>query len=132
MSSRRSTPYSPISPATATARSTSSSTPTACAEHCPCTGELNGDGEYYLGAFLVGAYQETLGDLHNLLGDTNVVTIRVKQDGDYDFVRELEGDTVSDVLSYVEYDPKDLFEKFRVWPRTPCAGSLTVQDRRRT
>ncbi len=94
--------------------------------------KLNGGGEYYLGAFLVGAYQETLGDLHNLLGDTNVVTIRVKQDGDYDFVRELEGDSVSDVLSYVEYDPKDLFEKFRVLAENAVRnGSLTVQDRRR-
>jgi len=62
------------------------------------------DEEYYLGIFLVGAYQETLGDLHNLLGDTNVVTIRVDEDGDYNFVGELEGDSVSDVLSYVEYD----------------------------
>ncbi len=62
--------------------------------------------EYYIGIFLVGAYQETLGDLHNLFGDTNVVSIRVYEDGDYDLVREIEGDSVSDVLSYVEYDPR--------------------------
>ena len=61
--------------------------------------------EYYLGTFLVGAYQETLGDLHNLLGDTNVVSVRIQEDGSYDFVRELEGDSVSDILAYVEYDP---------------------------
>ena len=60
------------------------------------------DGEeYYLGVFLVGAYQETLGDLHNLLGDNNVVSIRIEDDGSYEFVREQEGDTVADVLSYV-------------------------------
>ncbi|MGX8718096.1 MAG: biosynthetic arginine decarboxylase [Desulfovibrio sp.] len=64
------------------------------------------DGEeYYLGTFLVGAYQETLGDLHNLLGDTNVVSVRIQEDGSFDFVREIDGDTVSDILAYVEYDP---------------------------
>jgi len=64
------------------------------------------DGEeYYLGTFLVGAYQETLGDLHNLLGDTNVVSVRIQEDGTFDFVREIDGDSVSDILAYVEYDP---------------------------
>ena len=53
----------------------------------------------------MGAYQETLGDLHNLLGDTNVVSVRIQEDGTYDFVRELDGDSVSDILAYVEYDP---------------------------
>ena len=52
---------------------------------------VDGD-EYYLGVFLVGAYQETLGDLHNLLGDTNVVSIRISEDGSYQFVREIRGD----------------------------------------
>ncbi len=75
--------------------------------------ELKDDEEYYLGAFLVGAYQETLGDLHNLLGDTNVVSIRVTEDGDFSFVREVEGDSVADVLSYVEYEPKNMLEDFR-------------------
>lgn len=75
--------------------------------------ELKADEEYYLGAFLVGAYQETLGDLHNLFGDTNVVSIRVHENGEYSFVRELQGDTVADVLSYVEYDPKAMLERFR-------------------
>ena len=68
---------------------------------------------YYLGAFLVGAYQETLGDLHNLFGDTNVVSVRINEDGSYDFVRELEGDSVADILSYVEYDPKEVLDGFR-------------------
>jgi arginine decarboxylase len=94
--------------------------------------DLNGDQEYYLGAFLVGAYQETLGDLHNLLGDTNVVTIRVKENGDYDFVGELEGDSVADVLNYVEYDTKDLLEHFRdLAERAVRQGRISVQDRRR-
>lgn len=75
--------------------------------------ELKPNEEYILGAFLVGAYQETLGDLHNLLGDTNVVSVRVADDGEFYFVREQEGDSVGDVLSYVEYSPGNLLERFR-------------------
>lgn len=72
------------------------------------------DGEeYYLGVFLVGAYQETLGDLHNLMGDTNVVSIRAADDGSYEYVREIRGDSVSDVLSYVEYDPRRILDNLR-------------------
>jgi arginine decarboxylase len=72
------------------------------------------DGEdYILGAFLVGAYQETLGDLHNLFGDTHVVGIRFDDEGELEYFRELEGDTVADVLEYVEYDPKELVRIFR-------------------
>ncbi len=72
------------------------------------------DGEeYYLGVFLVGAYQETLGDLHNLLGDTNVVSIRISADGSYQFVREIRGDSVADILDYVEYDPRRILEDLR-------------------
>lgn len=74
---------------------------------------LNEGEEYYLGAFLVGAYQETLGDLHNLLGDTNVVSIRIQDDGTYEFVREISGDSVSDILAYVEYDPRRILENIR-------------------
>jgi arginine decarboxylase len=69
--------------------------------------------EYYLGVFLVGAYQETLGDLHNLFGDTNVVSVHIHADGSYDFVREFQGDSIADVLSYVEYDTKIMTEEFR-------------------
>jgi arginine decarboxylase len=75
--------------------------------------ELTDGEDYILGAFLVGAYQETLGDLHNLFGDTNVVGIRFDENGDLEYFHELEGDTVSDVLEYVEYDPKDLVRRFR-------------------
>ena len=67
---------------------------------------------YYLGVFLVGAYQETLGDLHNLLGDTNVVGVHLEK-GKPVYTHEVEGDTVADVLSYVEFDPKELVSKFR-------------------
>jgi len=75
--------------------------------------ELREKEEYYLGVFLVGAYQETLGDLHNLFGDTNVVSIHVNADGSYSFVRDVEGDSVSDVLSYVEYDLKGIRERLK-------------------
>ena len=72
------------------------------------------EGEpYYFGVFLVGAYQETLGDLHNLMGDTHVVSVRINGDGSFDFVREMGGDSIADVLSYVEYQPQQLLEQFR-------------------
>ena len=74
---------------------------------------LKDDEEYYLGVFLVGAYQETLGDLHNLFGDTTVVSVHINPDGSFDFAREFHGDSIADVLTYVEYDPKVLTEKFR-------------------
>ncbi|OUS05146.1 arginine decarboxylase [Rhodobacterales bacterium 52_120_T64] len=71
------------------------------------------DSKYYLGVFFVGAYQETLGDLHNLFGDTNVVTIDLRADGGFDLLHEQEGDTISQVLSYVEFDPADCVAAFR-------------------
>jgi len=92
--------------------------------------ELRNDEEYYLGAFLVGAYQETLGDLHNLLGDTNVVTIRVDENGNHFFVGELEGDSVADVLSYVEYDIKSMKIRLRENAENAVrSGMITVNDR---
>ena len=88
--------------------------------------------EYYLGVFLVGAYQETLGDLHNLLGDTNVVSIRIHESGQYDFVREIEGDSIADVLSYVEYNPKELQALFRAKAeRAVRSGLITATERKR-
>ena len=94
--------------------------------------ELKDSEEYYLGAFLVGAYQETLGDLHNLLGDTNVVTIRIREDGEFDFVGELEGDTVEDILSYVEYDTKALARQFRETAENAVRqGQITPTQRRK-
>lgn len=70
--------------------------------------ELKENENYYIGIFLVGAYQETLGDLHNMFGDTNVISVRIKGDGGYDIVREIQGDSVETVLSYVEYDPVEM------------------------
>lgn len=68
--------------------------------------------DYMMGVFLVGAYQETLGDLHNLLGDTSVVTVRLKN-GRIAYSRQLGGDSAEEVLSYLEYEPKDLLKRFR-------------------
>ncbi len=72
----------------------------------------NGD-EYYLGIFLVGAYQEILGDLHNLFGDTNTVHVSLGSDGDYNIEEVVTGDTIADVLRYVHYSPDDLMRKLR-------------------
>jgi arginine decarboxylase len=68
---------------------------------------------YYIGMFLLGAYQEILGDLHNLFGDTDAVHVRLDEKGDYHVEHVVEGDEVSDVLRYVEYDPRLLVEKVR-------------------
>lgn len=88
--------------------------------------------EYYLGVFLVGAYQETLGDLHNLLGDTNVVTVQVDSDGHLLYTREIEGDSVADVLSYVEYDTKRMSRRIRQKAESAVqAGLISAKDRRR-
>lgn len=94
--------------------------------------ELTENDEYYLGVFMVGAYQETLGDLHNLMGDTNVVSIRINEDGSYDITRELEGDSVAEVLTYVEYDPKRLMNLFRDSAENAVKeGRITVKERRK-
>lgn len=88
--------------------------------------------EYYLGVFLVGAYQETLGDLHNLFGDTNVVSVRLNQDNSFDFVKEIHGDTISDVLSYVEYQPKQMLVNYRnTAERAVREGRITARERQK-
>ncbi len=92
---------------------------------------LNKDEEYHVGVFLVGAYQETLGDLHNLLGDTNVVGVHLEE-GRPVYTHEVEGDSVADVLSYVEYDPKDLINKFRCFAeRAVSEGRISPSERRK-
>jgi arginine decarboxylase len=68
---------------------------------------------YYLGVFLVGAYQEILGGLHNLFGDTNAVHVRIGDDKEIDICEVVRGDTIREVLSYVEYDVADLEEMYR-------------------
>ncbi len=86
---------------------------------------------YYLGVFFVGAYQETLGDLHNLFGDTNVVTIDLREDGGYDLLHETEGDSIAEVLSYVEYDPRDCIDAFKARVESRVSdGRLTTAERR--
>lgn len=72
-----------------------------------------GDEPYYIGFFLVGAYQEVLGDLHNLFGDTNAVHVRVEDDGSLDVGKVVEGDSVREVLSYVQYDPEQMVQSVR-------------------
>ncbi|MFC7336325.1 biosynthetic arginine decarboxylase [Haloferula chungangensis] len=85
---------------------------------------------YYVGVFLVGAYQETLGDLHNLLGDTNVVGVHLENDKPV-YTHEVEGDTVADVLSYVEYEPKELVTRFRSFAeRAVNQGRISPKERR--
>lgn len=69
---------------------------------------------YYIGVFLVGAYQEILGNMHNLFGDTNAVHISVTDDG-YSIDRVIEGETVAEVLRYVQYDPKQLIRRLESW-----------------
>lgn len=88
--------------------------------------------DYFLGVFLVGAYQETLGDLHNLFGDTNVVNVSINEDGSFDFVREFHGDSIADVLSYVEYEPKQMREQFRqVAESAVRSGKINVAQRQK-
>ncbi len=73
---------------------------------------FNGE-PYYLGAFLVGAYQEILGDLHNLFGDTNAVHVSLGENGDVILETLIKGDTVREVLNYVEFSSENLLASFR-------------------
>lgn len=68
---------------------------------------------YYFAAFLVGAYQEILGDLHNLFGDTNAVHVEVSRDGRAEFSHVVLGDTVREVLRYVQFEKEDLCDRWR-------------------
>jgi arginine decarboxylase len=84
------------------------------------------EGEpYILGIFLTGAYQEILGDLHNLFGDTNAVHVRLKDDG-YEITDLVHGDTVTEVLTYVQFHASDLLATFR--RKVGRASGLTRQD----
>jgi len=93
--------------------------------------DVNNGDDYYLGVFLVGAYQETLGDLHNLFGDTNVVSVKISPDGSFDFVREIHGDSVADVLAYSEYEPSYMLVKFREKAEQAVReGLITASERK--
>ena len=69
---------------------------------------------YYIGVFLVGAYQEILGNMHNLFGDTNAVHVTVNNNT-YEIEQVIDGETVADVLEYVQYDPKKLVRRLEIW-----------------
>ncbi len=83
---------------------------------------------YYIGTFLVGAYQEILGDLHNLFGDTNVVHISVDEEK-YHIDQIIDGETVAEVLEYVEYNPKKLVRLLEGWvTKSVKAGKITLEE----
>jgi len=89
---------------------------------------LKGKDPYYLGVFLVGAYQEILGDLHNLFGDTNAVHVSVDEDG-YKIDQVIDGETVAEVLEYVQYNPKKLVRTVETWVTTSVkAGIITIEE----
>jgi arginine decarboxylase len=71
------------------------------------------DSPPLIGFFMVGAYQEILGDMHNLFGDTHSVHVELNDDGSYQLINPLDGDTVSDMLRYVDFDPKDILTAYR-------------------
>ncbi len=83
---------------------------------------------YYVGVFLVGAYQEILGNMHNLFGDTNAVHVTVSNDG-YSIDRVIEGETVAEVLEYVQYDAKRLQRRLETWvKRAELSGKITMSE----
>ena len=83
---------------------------------------------YYLGVFLVGAYQEILGDMHNLFGDTNAAHITVK-DGHYHIDQIIDGETVEEVLEYVQYNPKKLVRQLEVWvTKSVKQGKISLEE----
>jgi arginine decarboxylase len=88
------------------------------------------EGEpYYLGAFLLGAYQEILGDLHNLFGDTNAVHVSIDEDGEYTIDDVIKGDTVREVLAYVQYNGEKLTEMLRRdIERAVRAGRMSLSE----
>ena len=89
-----------------------------------------GKEPYYIGVFLVGAYQEILGDLHNLFGDTNAVHISVYKDR-YEIDQIIDGETVAEVLDYVQFSPKKLVRSVEAWVTTSMkAGIITPEEGR--
>jgi arginine decarboxylase len=87
--------------------------------------------EYYLGMFMVGAYQEILGDLHNLFGDTNTVHVSLEEHGGYRIEHVVTGDTVTDVLRYVSYNKEELVTRVRRAAEVAMrANRMTIQESR--
>jgi arginine decarboxylase len=91
--------------------------------------ELRAGEKYYLAAFLVGAYQETLGDLHNLFGDTHVVHVRLHDEGGWWIEEIVKGDTANKVLEYMEYDVAELYPALaRDCERAIRDGRMTLAE----
>ena len=89
---------------------------------------LRKNENYYLGVFLIGAYQEILGDMHNLFGDTNAVHISVK-DGKYHIDQIIDGETVEEVLDYVQYNPKKLVRQLETWvTKSVKEGKISLEE----
>jgi arginine decarboxylase len=87
------------------------------------------DEAYMMGIFLNGAYQEILGDLHNLFGDTNAVHVRLTDDDDYEVSHVVKGDSIHEVLDYVEYEPRVMVERMRLQAeRAKREGRITVDQ----
>ena len=83
---------------------------------------------YYIGVFLVGAYQEILGDLHNLFGDTNAVHVSVNDKG-YSIDQVIDGETVAEVLEYVQYNSKKLVRTVETWVTSSVkAGTISTEE----
>jgi arginine decarboxylase len=86
---------------------------------------------YYLAAFLLGAYQEILGDLHNLFGDTNAVHVSIDDDGEFNLDAVIKGDTVREVLNYVQYSSDELVARMRKdVERAVRAGKISLDESR--
>ena len=91
---------------------------------------LNNKEPYYIGVFLVGAYQEILGDMHNLFGDTNAVHVSVYKDR-YEIDQVIDGETVAEVLDYVQFSPKKLVRSVETWGTSSMkAGIITPEEGR--
>ena len=89
---------------------------------------LKRNEDYYLGVFLIGAYQEILGDMHNLFGDTNAVHITVK-DGKHKIEQIIDGETVEEVLDYVQYNPKKLVRQLEIWvTKSVKQGKISLEE----
>ncbi len=83
---------------------------------------------YYLGVFLVGAYQEILGDMHNLFGDTNAVHVSVRN-GKYQIDQIIDGETVAEVLDYVQYNPRKLVRQLEIWvTKSVKEGKISLEE----
>ena len=83
---------------------------------------------YYLAVFLVGAYQEILGDMHNLFGDTNAVHVSVTDSG-YSIEKIIDGETVAEVLEYVQYEPKKRARRLEIWvAKSLQSGKITLEE----